>query len=1593
MAATLRIETLPDPGNRYTLGELIGSGVCAKVYRATDTQAGNKSVAIKVQKFEGETKIAIQEEFRILRDHSKHANLLDFYGVYRKKCPAGESDEIWFVLEYCEYGPVIDVVRKLFVANRRANEVQLAYILREASKALVYLHENHIVHRDVRGSNILLTRDGEVKLADYGLARDTKTTLGKRGTCIGSPCWMAPEVVTSSKSDKDVYDNRTDVWALGITAIELGDGKAPFADMHATRAMFQIVRNPPPTLYRQSNWTQEYNDFIAECLEKNPDHRPFIMEIVEHPFLTQVPENDYHLSQELKMMADSVRHIQLTKKEEVSVMRGVLKTEDNRTEKMHVEDLAALEQLSEETILEELVQRYRNGNTYTFVGDVLVSLNPNESIPEYVRGFHSKYMFKSRSDNAPHVFAIADSAYQDMLHHEEPQHIILAGESYSGKTTNLKLLMKHLGVLGEGNPGVYERIVNGYKALCALTNAGTPINPNSTRSIMQVQMTFGPSGKLSGAIFWVYLLEKLRISSTNMNHSNFHIFYYFYDTMDAEERLKDFSLESGRSYRYLRISEAMSSDKLKYCRDDVQGNVRSFKEFEQQLLGLELSQNILDTIYRTLAAILILGEVRFKETEGMTELEDFEVIGKIASLLQVDEKKFQWALLNYCVIVRGSAERRRHTADEARDARDVLAATIYTRLVDWITNTVNQKLAFGRAIYGDKHSVTITDHFGFECFHRNHIDQLVVNSLNEQMQYLYNQRIFVFEMIEMEEEQVPMASLHYYDNKLAVDHILTKPKGVFSYIDDASRGRHGQNYIIDSIQSNKSPFIKRSSGHEFTVAHYTGRVTYDARDMADKNRDFIPPEMVETLRASEEPIIKIMFSNQLSRTGNLTMAAEEALGVPSDKPTKKKRWGAALVAEKNKAKKMNTLSKGMYSQVHKMRTIAGVFRATSLELIKTLSIGPNSGGTHFVRCIRSDLEYKPKGFATEMVRQQVRAMAVLDTARGRQKGFSHRIPFQEFLRRYQFLAFDFDENVEMTRDNCRLLLIRLKLEGWVIGKTKVFLKYYNVEYLQRLYETQVKKIIKIQSMMRAFLAKRSVATKLKQVHRESVRKREAAAGVEAKDEAALKIQSAYRGHLARKKYRPLINERTGNLDTDTANFLKPFVYRWRKKSMYQVLLHYRAARYQDLVNISQQVHIYNQRVVAGFATNSNCIMLEKIDPTQRNPAQLGPHKSAVWKLRFRFDDIPFFDTTYMCDPSSASYIYTGNDSDSEDWDAPLRRRKNLSSEITQSTQRGLRMGDEGHGEHSLANEPFHRDPSLPIKRLSPHGRVEPCVVNRVRSPVQSPIGMPSSVYSPVPYTRQTVDDIRNKFSATSFDDVGGGGLPIKTTVYKKRAAPRAPLPMESEPAEIQAKPVKKRPAPQPVHVGVRPITPTKIDPIREMELIGKKNTDENDNSDDEPPFNFQGMLRKTNYNRASMKRTSEGYSLTGTSIDFEDTNNNNNANNNSNSYYPAANSEFNRKQASPTNVVYQSNRASERPKSCQGTENGTSSRRGSSSPNARKLSLAQDSMMLNDQQPGPSRSRSTTPQDENRNFLGMTGIKGEEIVPGVIVEAEYVEEF
>lgn len=191
------------------------------------------------------------------------------------------------------------------------------------------------------------------------------------------------------------------------------------------------------------------------------------------------------------------------------------------------------------------------------------------------------------------------------------------------------------------------------------------------------------------------------------------------------------------------------------------------------------------------------------------------------------------------------------------------------------------------------------DLFGFECQARNQIDQLFVNSINEQLQYHYNQRVFVWEMIEQEEEHVPCNKLNFYDNQIAVDHLMNSPKGLFHVIDDASRGSYTYDYITDAMVNRKSPYLKRHNSHEFTVAHYTGKVMYNARDFVEKNRDFLPPEMLETMRLSEESIVKICFSNPLSKSGNLTMAMIEEGGGGGNK---KAKWAGALINEKSKNK-------------------------------------------------------------------------------------------------------------------------------------------------------------------------------------------------------------------------------------------------------------------------------------------------------------------------------------------------------------------------------------------------------------------------------------------------------------------------------------------------------------------------------------------------------------------------------------------------------------------------------------------------------------------------------------------------------------------
>lgn len=225
----------------------------------------------------------------------------------------------------------------------------------------------------------------------------------------------------------------------------------------------------------------------------------------------------FQISQELKVLNDSVQGVELkSRPEEVAIFKGGLKRYSELPTKLFVEDLCALNSINEAVIIDTLKARQTQGSSFSFAGDVLISLNSNGTIEDYPKAIHQKYMAKTWSDNPPHIFAVADRAHQYMMHHEDPQFIVLSGETYSGKTTQFNQLIKHLCFIGEGNKNADVKVKESVAVIEALINAGTPINRNSTRGVFSANLIFGKTGKLSGAIHSVYMLEKGRITSTDM---------------------------------------------------------------------------------------------------------------------------------------------------------------------------------------------------------------------------------------------------------------------------------------------------------------------------------------------------------------------------------------------------------------------------------------------------------------------------------------------------------------------------------------------------------------------------------------------------------------------------------------------------------------------------------------------------------------------------------------------------------------------------------------------------------------------------------------------------------------------------------------------------------------------------------------------------------------------------------------------------------------------------------------------------------------------------------------------------------------------
>ncbi|KAF3779713.1 Serine/threonine-protein kinase [Nymphaea thermarum] len=260
-----------DPSTKYELLNELGKGSYGAVYKARDLKT-SELVAIKVISLsEGEEGYEeIRGEIEMLQQ-CNHPNVVRYLGSYQ-----GE-EYLWIVMEYCGGGSIADLMN---ITEEPLDEQQIAYICREALKGLSYLHSIFKVHRDIKGGNILLTEQGEVKLGDFGVAAQLTRTMSKRNTFIGTPHWMAPEVIQESR-----YDGKVDVWALGVSAIEMAEGLPPRSTVHPMRVLFMISIEPAPMLEDKEKWSLVFHDFVAKCLTKEPRARPTAIEMLKHKFI------------------------------------------------------------------------------------------------------------------------------------------------------------------------------------------------------------------------------------------------------------------------------------------------------------------------------------------------------------------------------------------------------------------------------------------------------------------------------------------------------------------------------------------------------------------------------------------------------------------------------------------------------------------------------------------------------------------------------------------------------------------------------------------------------------------------------------------------------------------------------------------------------------------------------------------------------------------------------------------------------------------------------------------------------------------------------------------------------------------------------------------------------------------------------------------------------------------------------------------------------------------------------------------------------------------------------------------------------------
>ncbi|ESO87527.1 hypothetical protein LOTGIDRAFT_127517 [Lottia gigantea] len=752
-----------------------------------------------------------------------------------------------------------------------------------------------------------------------------------------------------------------------------------------------------------------------------------------------------------------------------------------RRETTLVSDLSQLSFLDENVILNELKKRYKEEQYYTYLGDVLVALNPNKSIPIFDDKHHEEYsnssLDQTDSNRTPHIFWIAQQAYNRLLATCQNQCILVSGESGAGKTESTKLAISHLSYMcsTDSNENLQEKIIQINPLLESFGNAVTPMNDNSSRFGKLIELHFTEDGHLSGAKIFDYLLEKSRVVHHGSGEQNFHFLYYLFDGL-TEDKKKYYYLEDIEQFRVLQNGRRNKSEQVE----------RNKQKFHQQIDIMKMigfSEEDISSILTLLSAILNVTNLVFvddTEVDGVNIENEFHL--RVAtSFLGIEIEELTTALISSTIFVRGERVETLKKKHQAEDCRDTIAKILYSRLFGWIVGQINVHLK-PKTDNGRNSTVSILDLAGFECLPMNTFDQLCINAANERLQQYFYDKIFKYERSDYEKEGVDVSLVEFQDNQDLIDLFFKKPLGLFYLIDEeSSLPRANDKSLVQKLENicGSSPHYKTVPGDQaaFTISHYAGKVSYCAKGMVEKNRDSISQNVLDCLLKSSNDMVQMLFSpsqqemGSCSRAFGATLLKPQAPSRPVIEITDGDKSISKATAEKLKRKSLNKSNNG--SEIQTKSFVSRYFRKSLDDLMTKIS----SVNPWFVRCVRPNSKNRANSFDAELVMNQLRCNGLLEITKIRRDGFAIRIPVQDFVKSYREICYKAKEVLPDPWQAAQKIMQVAKAKDYVFGHTKVFLRHWHGPLLNNTLERIKREEREAEQRKRAALEKKLTVIK------------------------------------------------------------------------------------------------------------------------------------------------------------------------------------------------------------------------------------------------------------------------------------------------------------------------------------------------------------------------------------------------------------------------------------------------------------------------------------------------------------------------------------